>query len=74
LVTKGSLAKLPPARREKIKLREGTLKVLGECHRRHRSQEFLQFLETIDVSVPADLEVHLILDNYGTHKTPRVRR
>ena len=51
-----------------------TGKVIGECHRRHRSQEFLQFLETIDASVPADLDVHLILDNYGTHKTPRVRR
>ncbi len=51
-----------------------TGKVIGECHRRHRSQEFLQFLETIDAHVPADLDVHLILDNYGTHKTPRVRR
>ena len=51
-----------------------TGKVIGECHRRHRSQEFLQFLETIDGRVPADLDVHLILDNYGTHKTPRVRR
>jgi transposase len=51
-----------------------TGKVFGECHRRHRSQEFLRFLETIDVSVPADLDIHLILDNYGTHKTPRVRR
>ena len=46
-----------------------TGKVIGECHRRHRSQEFLQFLETIDARVPADLDVHLILDNYGTHKT-----
>ena len=51
-----------------------TGKVIGECHRRHRSQEFLRFLETIDASVPADLDVHLILDNYGTHKTPSVRR
>jgi len=51
-----------------------TGRVIGECHRRHRSQEFLQFLETIDAHVPADLDVHLILDNYGTHKTPRVRR
>lgn len=48
--------------------------VIGECHRRHRSQEFLQFLETIEAQVPTDLDVHLILDNYGTHKTPRVRR
>lgn len=51
-----------------------TGKVIGECHRRHRSQEFLRFLETIDGSVPADLDVHLILDNYGTHKTAAVRR
>ena len=51
-----------------------TGKVIGECHRRHRSQEFLRFLETIDASVAPDLDIHLILDNYGTHKTPRVRR
>src|SRR5215208_2448291 len=51
-----------------------TGKVIGECHRRHRSQECLRFLETIDGTVPADLDVHLILDNYGTHKTARVRR
>jgi transposase len=51
-----------------------TGRVIGECHRRHRSQEFLRFLETIDEQVPADLDIHLILDNYGTHKTPRVRR
>jgi transposase len=51
-----------------------TGKVIGECHRRHRSQEFVQFLETIEARVPAGLDVHLILDNYGTHKTPRVRR
>jgi transposase len=49
-------------------------RVIGECHRRHRSQEFLQFLRTIDASVPPGLDIHLILDNYGTHKTPRVRR
>jgi transposase len=48
--------------------------VIGECHRRHRSQEFLQFLKTIDTNVATELDVHLILDNYGTHKTPRVRR
>lgn len=51
-----------------------TGKVIGECHRRHRSQEFLQFLKTIDGRVPSELDLHLILDNYGTHKTPRVRR
>ena len=48
--------------------------VIGECHRRHRSVEFRQFLDTIDGQVPADLDVHLILDNYGTHKTALIRR
>ena len=47
--------------------------VIGELHRRHRSSEFLQFLRTIEASVPAALDVHLIMDNYGTHKTPKVR-
>ena len=48
--------------------------VLGQLHRRHRSREFRRFLDTIDRNVPADLEVHLILDNYGTHKTQLIRR
>ncbi len=48
--------------------------VIGECHRRHRSREFQRFLDTIEATVPADLDVHLILDNYGTHKTARIRR
>jgi transposase len=52
-----------------------TGKVIGECHRRHRHQEFLQFLEPIDATVPAEAgEIHLVLDNYGTHKTPKVIR
>jgi transposase len=51
-----------------------TGRVIGECHRRHRSRECLRFLETIDHAVPADLDVHPILDNYGTHKTAPVRR
>ena len=49
-------------------------KVLGECHRRHRSTEFRHFLDTIDAAVPARLDVHLILDNYGTHKTALIHR
>jgi transposase len=48
--------------------------VIGEFHRRHRSVEFRKFLDTIDQAVPSDLAVHLILDNYGTHKTAPVRR
>lgn len=51
-----------------------TGKGIGECHRRHRTQEFKKFLETIDRAVPADLDIHRILDNYGTHKTPAIRR
>jgi transposase len=47
--------------------------VIGECHRRHRSTEFRKFLDTIDQSVPASLDVHLILDNYGTPKTAAIR-
>jgi transposase len=48
--------------------------VIGEVHRRHRSREFLKFLGTLDAAVPAELDVHLILDNYGTHKTAAVKR
>ena len=47
--------------------------VIGELHRRHRSSEFLQFLRTIDANIPDDLDVHLVMDNYGTHKTPKVK-
>jgi len=50
-----------------------TGRVIGEVHRRHRSKEFLAFLRTIEANVPSKLAVHLILDNYGTHKTPSVR-
>jgi hypothetical protein len=48
--------------------------VIGEFHRRHRATEFRRFLETIDAAVPAGVELHLILDNYGTHKTPAIKR
>jgi transposase len=47
--------------------------VIGELHRRHRAKEFLQFLRTIDANIPDELDLHLILDNYGTHKTPSVK-
>ena len=47
--------------------------VLAETHRRHRSIEFRKFLETINAHVPAELDVHLVMDNYGTHKTPIIR-
>jgi transposase len=47
--------------------------VISELHRRHRHQEFLRFLKRIDKNVPAGLDVHLVCDNYGTHKTPEVQ-
>jgi transposase len=50
-----------------------TGQVLGETHARHRAVEFRKFLDAIDANVPPDLDVHLILDNDGTHKTPMVR-
>lgn len=50
-----------------------TGKVIGQLKRRHRSAEFLQFLKAIDAAVPADQDIHLIMDNYGTHKTEKVR-
>src|SRR5215210_4348937 len=49
-------------------------KVIGSLHARHRAIEFKQFLKRIDDEVPADLGVHLILDNYATHKTPAIKR
>jgi transposase len=51
-----------------------TGRIVGECYRRHRATEFRRFLDQIDAAVPADLDVHLILDNYTTHKTATVRR
>jgi transposase len=50
-----------------------TGEVISSIHRRHRAAEFRKFLAKIDRTVPADLDVHLICDNYGTHKTPAVR-
>jgi transposase len=51
-----------------------TGKVIGSCHRRHRHQEFLRFLQRIDATIPAGQQVHLVMDNYGTHKVSRVQR
>jgi transposase len=50
-----------------------TSRVIGKLHRRHRSSEFRQFLDLIEAHVPADLEAHIIMDNYGTHKTALIR-
>jgi transposase len=51
-----------------------TGRVLGQLHRRHRSQEFRRFLDTMEANVPTDLDVHIVLDNYGTHKTALIRK
>ena len=48
-------------------------KVIGDCMTRHRHQEFIRFLKKIDAQTPADRELHLIVDNYATHKHPRVK-
>jgi transposase len=48
--------------------------VMGALHHRHRTREFRKFLDTIEATVPAQLDVHLILNNYGTHKTALIRR
>jgi transposase len=74
-----------PERRTHDYLRHGTTtlfaaldvatgEVLGECYRKHRNQEFRRFLRRIDEEVPADLDIHLVVDNYATHKTPAVQR
>lgn len=55
-----------------LQLVEG--RVIGQCYPRHRHQEFLQFLRRLDAEFPAKLQLHLILDNYGTHGHARVRQ
>ena len=49
-----------------------TGKVIGRCQKQHRHQEFLRFLDQIERTVPGDKDIHLVLDNYATHKTPKV--
>jgi transposase len=48
-------------------------KVIGRCYRRHRAEEFRDFLDTVDAAVPADLEVHVVLDKASIHKAPPIR-
>lgn len=73
-----------PARRTHDYMRHGTTtlfaaldiatgRVIGKTQARHRSREFLKFLATIEANVPADLDIHLVMDNYGTHKTGPVK-
>ena len=51
-----------------------TGKVLTQCRHRHRHQEYLSFLKHIDANVPEDLDIHLVVDNYSTHKHSSVKR
>ena len=51
-----------------------TSRLIGQLHRRHRSVEFRKFLDVIEAQVPASLDIHLIMDNYGTHKTAIIRK
>lgn len=55
-----------------LNMLDGT--VIGDCMPRHRHQEFIRFLQTIDTKTPLDLDLHLIVDNYGTHKHARVQK
>jgi transposase len=48
-------------------------KVIGQCYARHRHQEFLKFLKRIDAEFPVEIKLHVVMDNYGTHKHPRVQ-
>ena len=48
-------------------------KVVGQCYARHRHQEFLKFLKRLDAEFPGEITLHLVMDNYGTHKHPRVQ-
>ena len=74
-----------PERRSHDYTRHGTLSlfaaldvatgnVIGKCYPRHRSSEFLKFLREIEANVPDDLDVHLVMDNYATHKTQAIRK
>src|SRR5574341_278618 len=49
-----------------------TSRVIGQLHRRHRAVEFRKFLDQIDAQVPGEFDVHLVMDNYRTHKTPNI--
>jgi transposase len=73
-----------PERRTSAYIRHGTSslfaaldgaagKVIGRCYRRHRAQEFRDFLEAVDAAVPAGLEVHVVLDDASIHQAPAVR-
>jgi hypothetical protein len=47
--------------------------VISKCHKRHRAAEFLNFLKEIDAQVLEWLDIHIVMDNYATHKTPKIK-
>ena len=47
--------------------------VIGKCYKRHRAAEFLNFLKGIDAQIPEGLDIHIVMDNYATHKTPKIK-
>ena len=47
--------------------------VIGKCYKRHRAAEFLNFLKEIDAQVAEGLDIHIVIDNYATHKTPKIK-
>jgi transposase len=47
--------------------------VIGQCYARHRHQEFLRFLQRLDEEFPGEIRLHVVMDNYGTHKHPKVQ-
>jgi hypothetical protein len=51
-----------------------TGRIIGRCFARHRGSAFLKFLREIENNVPTDLDVHLVMDNHATHKTPAIRK
>jgi putative transposase len=76
LVTRVRIVLLSAAGKMNQQIARQTAKgtVLTRCRQRHRHQEYLDFLQQIDNNVPPDLDVHVIVDNYATHKHPRVKR
>ncbi len=50
-----------------------TGEIIGKCFPRHRAREFRKFLDLVEANVPGDLDIHIVMDNYGTHKTKAIR-
>ena len=73
-VLKKTLARQIPASAMEFEAELKTNKVIAQLQHQHRSVEFRQFLDVIEAQVPAELDVHIIVDNYGTHKTALIRK